>query len=74
MSDGRWFYQQQWRQQVLDNWDRVDRAAEEELQYEGATDEVSLSEYCVTCGREWGTALRDDGQYYCAECWTVWNS
>jgi len=32
------------------------------------------SEFCVMCGREWGTYLRKDGKYYCSLCWTVWNS
>ena len=36
--------------------------------------ELPESEYCVTCGREWGTSLRSDGKYYCTTCWTVWNS
>ena len=35
--------------------------------------ELPDDEYCVTCGREWGTGLRSDGRYYCSMCWAVWN-
>src|SRR3974390_2814900 len=31
--------------------------------------EIPPAEYCVMCGREWGTGLRADGKYYCANCW-----
>lgn len=35
--------------------------------------EESEENSCVMCGREWGTALRSDGKFYCATCWAVWN-
>ena len=37
-------------------------------------EEQPPDEYCVMCGREWGTDLHSDGKYYCATCWTIWNS
>jgi len=36
--------------------------------------EQPSSEWCVMCGQEWGTSLRADNKYYCATCWTIWNS
>lgn len=36
--------------------------------------EISETGDCVMCGREWGTALRSDGRFYCPQCWAIWNS
>lgn len=37
-------------------------------------DGLEDSPMCVTCGREWGTSERADGQFYCGMCWQTWNS
>jgi len=58
----------------LMHYGHIRQSAEQTVFYFDENREVSPDEYCVMCGKEWGTSLRSDGKYYCATCWGVWNS
>lgn len=56
-------------------WNKQPSSAERDTTDEdGYAIDIPSDQYCVTCGREWGTALRKDGKYYCSTCWQIWNS